>query len=104
VAEPDPPAVAEPAPPVDETLTEAVRAELGDRSGTVDGVLAMRLARMIDRSEPTASGLAALAKQLRAHITAANEGKPPAPNPVTVLQDEFATRQAERAAKAAKGA
>jgi hypothetical protein len=84
-----------PPPPVDETLTKAVAAELGDCSGNVDGVLAMRIARLIDATEPTAAALATLAKQLRAHITAATAGRPAAPDGITAQQDEVARRRAE---------
>jgi hypothetical protein len=89
-----PPVPAEPAPPVDETLSRAVLLELGECSGNVDGVLAMRIAKLIDRSEPTAAALAALAKQLRAHITAATAGRPAAPDGITAQQDEVARRRA----------
>jgi hypothetical protein len=91
---PPPVAVAPEPTPVDETLTKAVAAELGDCSGNVDGVLAMRIAKLIDRSEPTAAALATLAKQLRAHITAATAGRPPAPDGITAQQDELTARRA----------
>lgn len=96
-----PPVVVPPAPPVDETLTNAVRAELGDRAGTVDGVLAMKIAKLIDHGNPTISALAAGTKQMRAHITAATAGRPAAEDDVTGIEDEFEARQRARAARSA---
>lgn len=94
-------AKSEPDPkPVDETLTRAVAAELGECSTNVDGVLAMRIARLIDASEPTAAALATLAKQLRAHITAATAGRPPAPDAITAQQDELKARRGSGRASA----
>jgi hypothetical protein len=99
---PDDPADVPPPPPVDdETLRNAVRKELGDRAGTVDGVLAMKMAKLIDEAPPTASALTTLAKQMRAHITAATAGRAAEPDGVSGVEDEFEARQARRAARSA---
>lgn len=79
----------------DAGLAAAVREELGaaGRADTMLGRAALALAARIDAQQDTGSGIAALARELRATIVAAMAGVQPANSPVIVMRDELASRR-----------
>lgn len=79
-------------------MVATVRTKLGPAVETVDGALAMHLARKLSTEETSASGAAALAKEIAARVTAAT-GKPVADSGDPL--DEMARRRAQRAAGSA---
>jgi hypothetical protein len=71
----------------------AVRAKLGDHLDTVDGALAMHLAAKLANEDTSASGAAALAKEIATRVSSAT-GKPvEAGDPL----DQLAKRREQRA-------
>jgi hypothetical protein len=78
-----------------EGLASAVRLELvaGDRQNTALGRAALALAARIDAQQDTGSGVASLARELRATLTAALAGVAAADSPVVQMRDELAARR-----------
>lgn len=71
-----------PGAPAEDALVAATRAELGDKAGTVAGLLALRLAQQIGNQASVA-----LVRELRALITEA-VGKVPEPEQVETPAEE----------------
>lgn len=87
--------------PAPESVVEATRAELdrAAKSQTALGRSALALAALLDAGEGPASGLAAVAKELRATLEVAVQGATHVDDPV----DEVARKRAERQARARAG-